>query len=95
MGYSIPKYLPALLTALVVIALGCKGFLILASPHSDNIKSEVKTNIHPMVYEYDGCQYVRFDESNNGYGAWGSHKGNCTNPIHKKKGKYENSINDN
>jgi len=32
-------------------------------------------------FTYGGCEYIRV-----GYGqsAWGSHKGNCTNPIHKK-----------
>ena len=32
-------------------------------------------------FTYGGCQYIKV-----GYGdcAWGSHKGNCTNPIHKK-----------
>jgi len=31
-------------------------------------------------FTYGGCQYIKV-----GYGdyAWGSHKGNCTNPIHK------------
>jgi len=30
-------------------------------------------------FTYGGCEYIRV-----GYGqnAWGSHKGNCTNPIH-------------
>jgi hypothetical protein len=32
-------------------------------------------------YTYGGCEYIRV-----GYGqsAWGSHKGNCVNPIHTK-----------
>ena len=32
-------------------------------------------------FTYGGCEYIRV-----GYGqnAWGSHKGNCSNPIHKK-----------
>ena len=32
-------------------------------------------------YTYGGCEYIKV-----GYGqsAWGSHKGNCINPIHKK-----------
>ena len=32
-------------------------------------------------FTYGGCEYIRV-----GYGqsAWGSHKGNCINPIHKK-----------
>ena len=31
-------------------------------------------------FTYGGCEYIRV-----GYGqsAWGSHKGNCSNPIHK------------
>jgi len=37
---------------------------------------------HKNVTEfiYGGCEYIRV-----GYGqsAWGSHKGNCANPIHK------------
>jgi hypothetical protein len=33
-----------------------------------------------MEYNYEGCEYIRV-----GYGKsiWGSHKGNCKNPIHK------------
>jgi hypothetical protein len=32
-------------------------------------------------FTYGGCEYIRV-----GYGqnAWGSHKGNCTNPIHRE-----------
>jgi hypothetical protein len=32
-------------------------------------------------FTYGGCEYIKV-----GYGdcAWGSHKGNCSNPIHKK-----------
>lgn len=31
-------------------------------------------------YTYEGCEYIKV-----GYGKsiWGSHKGNCDNPIHK------------
>ena len=32
-------------------------------------------------YSLEGCQYILVG---NGNGKWGSHKGNCTNPIHKK-----------
>jgi hypothetical protein len=33
------------------------------------------------VYTLDGCEYIKV-----GFGrdAWGSHKGNCKNPIHQK-----------
>jgi len=32
------------------------------------------------IYTLDGCEYVRFEHGNL---SWGSHKGNCSNPIHK------------
>ena len=34
------------------------------------------------IYTLDSCQYIVI-----GHGdyAWGSHKGDCTNPIHNKK----------
>ena len=41
-------------------------------------------DLHKNVTEftYGGCEYIRV-----GYGqsTWGSHKGNCTNPIHNKE----------
>jgi hypothetical protein len=37
---------------------------------------------HYKVYTYEGCEYIRID---NGREAWGSHKGNCSNPIHKQQ----------
>jgi hypothetical protein len=40
-------------------------------------------DLHKNVTEftYGGCIYIKV-----GYGqsTWGSHKGNCSNPIHKK-----------
>lgn len=36
---------------------------------------------HPVqVAKYDGCEYVFFPCGNS---SWGSHKGNCSNPIHQ------------
>lgn len=35
------------------------------------------------VYTLEGCEYIVADS---GYGKWGSHKGNCKNPIHKENG---------
>lgn len=38
-------------------------------------------NFNKNVTEYwlEGCQYIRVDYGNT---CWGSHKGNCKNPIH-------------
>jgi hypothetical protein len=45
--------------------------------------SETTENYYQRVTEftYEGCEYIKV-----GYGQsiWGSHKGNCKNPIHKK-----------
>jgi hypothetical protein len=45
--------------------------------------SKTTENYYQRVVEftYEGCEYIRV-----GYGKsiWGSHKGNCKNPIHKQ-----------
>lgn len=37
-------------------------------------------NEHYNVYTLDGCEYIVVGVGDN---KWGSHKGNCKNPIHK------------
>lgn len=32
-------------------------------------------------FTYEGCEYIKVSSGQN---AWGSHKGNCKNPIHKQ-----------
>ena len=34
-----------------------------------------------VVYVIDSCEYIIF---NSGSSTWGSHKGDCSNPIHLK-----------
>jgi hypothetical protein len=38
------------------------------------------------IYTLDGCEYVRFGHGNF---TWGSHKGNCSNSIHKEQRQLE------
>lgn len=38
------------------------------------------TDLQEMTYE--GCQYIGLFESSSS--AWGTHKGNCNNPIHQQ-----------
>jgi len=38
-------------------------------------------NTRMQVYSYEGCEYIVVGNKNR---SWGSHKGNCKNPIHKK-----------
>jgi len=40
-------------------------------------------NTNVFEYTYEGCEYIRID---GGANAWGAHKGNCKNPIHKENG---------
>ncbi len=55
-------------------------------PTTPNSVAELDTlsplyHTHTQIYSYEGCEYivVGFGES-----RWGTHKGNCTNPIHNK-----------
>jgi hypothetical protein len=81
---------PELLIVLILgIALGL--FLISCDeqPKTKQITQEPKVlskhteNYYQRVteYTYEGCEYIKV-----GFGKsiWGSHKGNCKNPIHKK-----------
>jgi hypothetical protein len=34
------------------------------------------------VYTLEGCEYIKVGIGNT---SWGSHKGNCKNPIHKQQ----------
>lgn len=68
------------------------GMILITLVSCEEQKSQIEEPIglrqksddrHKNVTEftYGGCEYIRV-----GYGqnAWGSHKGNCINPIHKK-----------
>lgn len=41
------------------------------------------------VVTFDGCEYVKFGA---GESAWGSHKGNCKNPIHEQNRKENKDL---
>lgn len=53
----------------------------------ENEKKEVKVfdvnelNTEYSIYIIDSCEYIVF---HNGNATWGSHKGNCKNPIHNR-----------
>ena len=53
------------------------------NPHKmelDNTSKYLDQNY--KVYTLEGCEYIVVG---NGNGRWGSHKGNCKNPIHYSK----------
>lgn len=37
-----------------------------------------------QIYTLEGCEYI---VAGSGSSRWGSHKGNCKNPIHKQDGR--------
>lgn len=44
-------------------------------------KQDGGISIDGNEYTYHGCEYVVFSSGSN---AWGSHKGDCSNPIHER-----------
>ena len=68
-----------------IILIAFSGMILSSCELQPDGQAQPKTDGNLVAsateYTYDGCQYVRF-----GYGdcAWGAHKGNCNNPIHKK-----------
>ena len=75
---------------LIVLILGIAlGLFLISCDEQPKVKEQPiglrqKSDEHyknVTEFTYGGCEYIRV-----GYGqsSWGSHKGNCTNPIHKK-----------
>jgi prepilin-type N-terminal cleavage/methylation domain-containing protein len=82
-----------LLVVIIIIAILTAILLPVLSKAKAKASSERQRGIHknfncPISYgesteiTYDGCQYVFFFMGN---ASWGSHKGNCNNPIHQYK----------
>ncbi len=62
--------------------------LISCNPNSEKPKTEIRElnnnseryDLNYKVYTLEGCEYIVIGVGNT---RWGSHKGNCSNPIHK------------
>jgi hypothetical protein len=53
------------------------------NPHRIELSTESKNyDQNYKVYTLEGCEYILVGAGNN---RWGSHKGNCKNPIHYTK----------
>jgi hypothetical protein len=54
------------------------------APQNNELSKDAEYyNLKVDEYTYEGCEYIRIDA---GSAVWGSHKGNCKNPIHKENG---------
>jgi hypothetical protein len=73
-----------LIILVAALAVGCVGTTTKEqNPHRiqlDNTSQYYDRNYE--VYTLEGCEYILIGAGNN---RWGSHKGNCKNPIHYKK----------
>lgn len=69
------------------IILAFAVLFIVACDNPNTLPSQLKETYGALPQnieqiEIEGCQYIgKFSGSNRN---WGSHKGNCTNPIHNK-----------
>ena len=69
-------FLILFITPVVLISLNSCN----PSPEDKLNKPNVIEVTNYGIYTLDGCEYVKFGHGNF---SWGSHKGNCSNPIHK------------
>lgn len=57
------------------------GFSACSQQKVDNTKPKQLSDGSVRVVIYDSCEYIIVG---GGHSKWGSHKGNCKNPIHNK-----------
>lgn len=69
-------FLILFITAVVLMSLNSCN----PSPEDKLNKPNVIEVTNYGIYTLDGCEYVKFGHGNF---SWGSHKGNCSNSIHK------------
>ena len=72
--------------SLLAIIVSCTGEGIgPKAPNSKRMELDPESKYHDQnykVYTLEGCEYILVGGGN---GQWGSHKGNCKNPIHETK----------
>jgi hypothetical protein len=80
------KYLIILLVLILTSCHDSTRDYIRPTPTVSGAKVELDTlsplyHTSTQIYSYEGCEYIVV-----GYGdsKWGTHKGNCKNPIHNK-----------
>ena len=59
--------------------VGCSSREKQKEVHTYNVDSLSNTDY--SIYIIDSCEYIVFY---GGSSSWGSHKGNCSNPIHNR-----------
>jgi hypothetical protein len=70
---------------LAINITSCNGTLTPRKPKGNKLELDSTSQYYDQnyrIYTLEGCEYIV-----GGYGKtqWGSHKGNCKNPIHREK----------
>jgi hypothetical protein len=77
------KLIGLVVMIMMFIGFGCtSGTTTLKKTES----KEKYQGFNVWVYEFDGCEYVKFPSYN---ATWGAHKGNCKNPIHNQQKRVD------
>ena len=78
-----PLLIILLISLIILMLISCNNETNTQLKEQTLELSKTTENYHQHVseYTYEGCEYIKV-----GYGqsTWGSHKGNCKNPIHNK-----------
>jgi hypothetical protein len=81
-----PVIVLSALTGLLIVGLVASCVEQKSTPVEEQPLKLSKTteNYYQRVSEftYEGCEYIKVGFGKN---VWGSHKGNCKNPIHKQQ----------
>jgi hypothetical protein len=83
--YSQKKILRLFWSIIVIISLAIMTMMVGCSERQKQkevgvYNVDTLSHINYSIYIIDSCEYVIFY---GGSSTWGSHKGNCSNPIHE------------
>lgn len=71
-------------TLVAFVVTSCEGNVqVSTQSNSDRMELDNTSEYYNQqyrVFTLEGCEYIKVDVGNT---TWGSHKGNCKNPIHK------------
>lgn len=71
-----------ILISITFLITGCTENPGPKAPDSKRMELDLASKYYDQdykVYTLEGCEYILVGDGN---GQWGSHKGNCKNPIH-------------
>ena len=82
--YSQKKILRLFWAIIVIISLAIMTMMVGCASRTKDKEVKVYNvdtlNTDYVIYVIDSCEYIVFYSGNS---TWGSHKGNCSNPIHE------------